>query len=63
MEELGFYVNDIIEEHWSRPGIDFPSRVVHQIDVLFSKVFDDEKNHLCLEQIQNYRKKFDEEMK
>ena len=56
VEKFGFYPTHILEEHWSRPGIDLPLvRTVHQIDVLFSKI----KNNLCEQKIVQYRKDYD----
>ncbi len=56
IENFGFYPNQILEEHWSRPEVDLPVKVIHQIDVLFSKV----KNNHCENKILQYRKNFDE---
>lgn len=54
-----FYPKVILEEHWSRPGIDLPVRVVHQIDVLFSKIPDDGNYVSCENEIKKYRETFD----
>lgn len=62
MKEKGFYPNLILEEHWSRPGIDLPVKVVHQIDVLFSKILDSEYVS-CEDEIKQYRKVYDEVVK
>ena len=62
VKSKGFYPRAILEEHWSRPGIDFPVSVVHQIDILFSKI-SDEKYTSCEEIIKKYRIKYDEAMK
>lgn len=61
--EKGFYPRKILEEHLSRPGIDFDVSVVHQIDVLFSKIPDDKNYKTCYNEIIEYRKKFDKLVK
>jgi len=61
-KESGFYPKAILEEHWSRPGIDLPVKVVHQIDVLFSKITNDNYSS-CENEIKTYRKKYDEAVK
>lgn len=60
-KDLGFYPRAILEEHWSRPGIDLPVKVVHQIDVLFSKITSDSYSS-CENYISTYRKLYDEAM-
>ena len=62
VKKNGFYPMAILEEHWSRPGIDLPVSVIHQIDVLFSNVKYD-SCELCENQIKEYRKKYEEKMK
>jgi hypothetical protein len=57
-----FYPMAILEEHWSRPGIDLPVHVVHQIDVLFSNI-KHSSCELCEKQIKEYRQKYEEAMK
>ena len=57
VKKNGFYPMAILEEHWSRPGIDLPVSVVHQIDVLFSKVKND-SSEVCEKQIKEYRQKY-----
>jgi len=58
----GFYPKTILEEHWSRPGIDLPVKVVHQIDVLFSKI--PTGNYIsCEDEIKSYRMNYDEAVK
>lgn len=62
VNQHGFYPMSILEEHWTRPGIELPVRVVHQIDILFSK--NKNKNFkICEEQIKEYRKKYEEIVK
>lgn len=63
VKEKGFYPKAILEEHWSRPGIDLPVKVVHQVDVLFSKIPDSGDYITCEEQIQQYRNVYDEALK
>ena len=62
IKKNGFYPMAILEEHWSRPGIDLPVSVVHQIDVLFSNVKRD-SCELCENQIKDYRQKYEKAMK
>ena len=57
-QSKGFYPRAIFEEHWSRPGVDLPVKVVHQIDVLFSKKYSEEEYSLCKQKIKEYRKIF-----
>lgn len=61
IKKIGFYPKAVLEEHWSRPGIDLPVRVVHQIDVLFTRITSD-TYQTCDEVLSQYRETYENSM-
>jgi len=66
LKECGFYPKHILSEHLTRPGIDICDKiksnvtVVHQLDILFARIPENNEYTSCDEMIKNYRKLFNE---